>query len=145
LLSTEALAAVCQDQWLVQAPPSEYPQTRRWGSWLRTQMPSADGIIWLSRVNLNHVALVLFGDRCPGSVHVINESKIRLDTTKGAIYLNSKLAPYRIEVKPPAERRPRNQTASAEGSPADPPSEVMPPGPAVGEPAVDEGSSEVDV
>jgi RES domain-containing protein len=104
LLSSQDLAAVCQDEWLIQSDPAEYPQTRRWGSWLRTQAPDADGIIWPSRRNLNHRAIVLFGDRCPHPVRDIDDSTINLDSLRGGIYLNTKLRRHHIQVKLPARR-----------------------------------------
>src|SRR5579859_4196214 len=41
LLTTADLARACQDEWLTQTRPAEYPQTRRWGQWLRSHTPWA--------------------------------------------------------------------------------------------------------
>lgn len=104
LLTTANLAAACQDEWLVQADPPEYPQTRRWGSWLRSQARSADGFVWPSRRNLGHQALVLFGDRCPGALTLAGEPAVDLDDADGAAWLNHRLAPYRIRIMAPRHR-----------------------------------------
>jgi hypothetical protein len=102
LLTTVQLAAACQDEWLVQANPPEYPQTRGWGSWLRSQAGSAQGFVWPSRRNLGREALVLFGDRCRDALALADEPAIDLDDAAGATWLNAQLAPYRISVRPPA-------------------------------------------
>lgn len=102
LLTTVDLATVCQDEWLVQAEPREYPQTRRWGHWLRAQAPWAQGFLWPSRRDLGRQALVLFGDRCPGeALHPLAGTSVELDSEAGARWLNSNLAPYRMSVRPP--------------------------------------------
>jgi hypothetical protein len=102
LMTAEDLASAYQDEWLVQADPAEYPQTRRWGTWLRQQEPSAQGIAWPSRRNIGHQALVLFGDRCPGVIELVEGSSVELDSSTGAAWFNKQLARHRIRVRPPA-------------------------------------------
>jgi RES domain len=98
------LAAVCQDEWLVHADPSCYPQTRHWGHWLRAQAPWADGFIWPSRRDLGRESLILFGDRCGSwELKEISESAIDLDDGDGAQWLNKCLASFRISVRPSAK------------------------------------------
>jgi hypothetical protein len=104
LLSSESLAAVRQDEWLVQAGPPEYPQTRRWATWLRAQDKAAAGITWPSRRNLGHQVVVLFGDRSAGALQVVEGSSIELDSLSGARWINETLAGHRVGVKPPRER-----------------------------------------
>jgi RES domain len=102
LVTMQELADACQDEWLVQADPAEYPQTRRWGHWLRSQAPWAHGLRWPSRRNLGHHAMILFGDRCPGgSLGEEPGSAVDLDDGPGAGWLNAQLTPYRIRIKPP--------------------------------------------
>lgn len=97
------LAAVCQDEWLVHADPPSYPQTRRWGHWLRAKAPWADGFIWPSRRDLGRESVVLFGDRCAaGELREVPGSALDLDDAAGARWLNKCLEPYRISVRPPA-------------------------------------------
>jgi hypothetical protein len=105
LMTAEDLASAYQDEWLVQADPAEYPQTRRWGNWLRSQEPSAQGIAWPSRRNIGHQAVVLFGDRCPNVIEVIEGSSTDLDTAAGAVWFNKQLARHRIRVRPPSPPR----------------------------------------
>jgi hypothetical protein len=107
LLGTADLAAACQDEWLIQAEPRDYPQTRRWGSWLRAKAGAADGLVWPSRRNIGHQSVVLFGDRCDDALAVAREPTVALDGGDGAAWLNERLAQYRIRVMPPAEPLPR--------------------------------------
>ena len=96
------LAAVCQDEWLVQADPPSYPQTRHWAHWLRGQAPLADGFIWPSRRDLGRDSLILFGDRCAAPpLTEVPGSAIRLDDADGARWLNKCLAEYRISIRMP--------------------------------------------
>jgi hypothetical protein len=103
LRSTQALAKVYADEWLVQADPLEYPYTRGWAHWLRPRVLDADGFVWPSRRNLGTVAVILFGDRCQTAVdwHP-NEPVIHLDGADGLKALNQRLAPYRLTVAPQA-------------------------------------------
>ncbi len=102
LLTTVNLAAACQDEWLVQAEPAQYPQTRRWGQWLRVNTSWAQGFIWPSRRNLGERTLVLFGDRCAeGALRPVQGAAVDLDDAEGAAWLNQRLALYRIRVKLP--------------------------------------------
>jgi hypothetical protein len=105
LLTTADLAASCQDEWLVQADPPEYPQTRRWGHWLREQAPWGQGLIWPSRRDIGRSTVVLFGDRTPpGLLTPVAGTTVDLDDADGARWLNATLAPYRVQVKPPRKR-----------------------------------------
>lgn len=102
LLSAADLAAVRQDEWLVQADQAAYPQTRRWAHWIRSQAEWAQGIAWLSRRNIGHQAIVLFGDRCgDGALSADSHHAVDLDDAAGADWLNSELASYRLRVSRP--------------------------------------------
>lgn len=105
LLTTADLAAACQDSWLIHSPPSDYPQTRRWGHWLRSQAAWAQGFIWASDRDIGGRNVVLFGDRCPAaSLRVLPESVVDLDDQAGAQWLSRQLAPFRISVRAPTRR-----------------------------------------
>ncbi|WP_205315837.1 RES family NAD+ phosphorylase [Nonomuraea lactucae] len=105
LCSAEALAAVAQDTWLIQADPSDYHATRRWASWIRQQAPAAHGLIWPSRRLYARPALVLFEDRCPDGCLVADPAAGRdLDDLEGALWVNRFLAPYRASVSKPRRR-----------------------------------------
>jgi hypothetical protein len=102
LLTTADLASSCQDEWLTQTRPAEYPQTRRWSQWLRARTPWAQGMIWLSCRNLGCQSLVLFGDRLPaGVLTVVPGAAVDLDDGAGAAWLNRQLEPYRVSVRLP--------------------------------------------
>ena len=105
LFSTADLAAVCQDGWLIHSPPSDYPQTRRWGHWLRSQAAWAQGLAWPSGRDIGRQAVILFGDRCrDGALCPVQRTEQDLDDAAGARWLNEQLAPYRISVRLPARR-----------------------------------------
>jgi hypothetical protein len=63
LLDEPARVAVRQDSWLAHAEAPEYPFTRRWGHWIRSQAPWAHGLVWPSKRDGPWPALVLFEDR----------------------------------------------------------------------------------
>ncbi|UPZ29646.1 RES family NAD+ phosphorylase [Streptomyces sp. LRE541] len=64
LRAEEDLAAVCQDSWLLDSEPDDYPRTRYWAQELRRQAKDAQGLLWQSRRHRPREAVVLFGDRC---------------------------------------------------------------------------------
>ncbi|MGW0708030.1 RES family NAD+ phosphorylase [Streptomyces sp. NPDC002643] len=64
LLSGRALAAVRQDNRLLESEGAEhYESTRNWAREIRAQAPDAMGMIWGSKRNPSQRVLVLFGDR----------------------------------------------------------------------------------
>jgi RES domain len=102
LTKTADLAAVCQDEWLVQAEAQDYAFTRRWAHWLRAQAPWAQGLVWSSKRELGEPSVVLFADRCPDDVlAVCGAPGFDLDDAAGAKWLKEVLAPYRVTVRPP--------------------------------------------
>jgi hypothetical protein len=102
LCSGEALAAVAQDTWLVQAESADYHATRRWASWIREQVPTAQGLIWPSKREGGRPALVLFRDRCPDGCLVVDPRSGRdLDDLEGAIWINEQLRFYKARVVGP--------------------------------------------
>ena len=102
LTTTAELAAVGQDEWLVQAEPRDYGQTRGWARWLREQAPWAQGLIWSSRRDLGRHTMVLFGDRClPDILKPAPLPPVDLDDGPGATWLNDTLADFRASVLPP--------------------------------------------
>jgi hypothetical protein len=107
LLSSADLAASCQDEWLISAEPRDYPQTRRWGHWLRGRAPWSQGLVWPSRRDVGQRTAVLFGDRVPPeALGPVAASRTDLDGIDGAKWLNHTLSPFRIQVKPPRDARP---------------------------------------
>ncbi|MBB5153140.1 RES family NAD+ phosphorylase [Saccharopolyspora phatthalungensis] len=103
LLTGPDLAAVAQDSWLVDAEGKDaYVQTRNWAAWIRERADWADGLIWPSKRDTGHPALVLFGDRCgaDGLDGDEPELQIDLDTAIGEAWLSKMLAPYRAVVAP---------------------------------------------
>jgi hypothetical protein len=110
LVTGPDLGAIGQDAWLVNAPASQYPQTRAWAHWLRGQAGQAHGFIWSSLRDPGSMAVVLFGDRCAADfgadyeqilLHEVPELAVHLDDKDGAAWLNQLLEPYRVVIAPP--------------------------------------------
>ncbi len=102
LISTIDLASALQDEWLIQCESRDYSQTRRWAKWLRMQVPTAQGIVWMSRRDLGNRSMVLFGDRCRRVLAPGTEPAINLASRAGADWLNQRMKPYRIRIMPPS-------------------------------------------
>jgi hypothetical protein len=98
------LAAVSQDEWLIQAEQGEYGKTRRWAHWLRSQAPWAQGFVWPSKRDVGEQAVILFGDRCrPGDLMPGVLPSVDLDSRDGGMWLNDVLAAYRITIRLPPD------------------------------------------
>lgn len=119
LLTAEDRGAVGQDEWLINAGPASYAYTRRWGHWLRQQAPWAQGIIWPSAEDPEGRLIVLFGDRMsPDTLQRAPAGSVYLDSTEGADYLTTALAPWNVHIS-----RPRPD-GSLTGVPSGPPPDV---------------------
>ncbi|MDI1462843.1 RES family NAD+ phosphorylase [Catellatospora sp. KI3] len=102
LRSTLDLAAVGQDEWLVNTDPSHYGQTRAWARWLRQASDTAQGLAWQSNRHRPTSAFVLFGDRClAGTLAVLHSHTRPLYSPDGIEWLNDRLRAYRMRVEPP--------------------------------------------
>jgi RES domain len=100
-----ALRACSQSDWLTSTEPRDYPQTRHWGHWIRTQAPNAAGFVWLSKRDPTKQSYVLFGDRCPpgaievGPVFAPGGVDPNFDTDDGRAYLNHLLSVFNAHVE----------------------------------------------
>jgi RES domain len=107
LLDEPARVAVRQDTWLVDAEAPEYPFTRRWGHWMRSQAPWAQGLVWPSKRDGPRPAIVLFADRFgdpqqPGEVlRRLPKPSTDLDDQAGVRWLEKTLERYDVEVGAP--------------------------------------------
>ncbi|MER5766911.1 RES family NAD+ phosphorylase [Streptomyces sp. NPDC001985] len=105
LVSEEDLAAVFQSSWLLEGDEGRYPSTRFWAREIRRQERRAQGLVWQSRRNRPHHAVVLFGDRCGAEPLKAEPGQgCSLGTFEGAIEANRLLAPLRAVVVPPGAR-----------------------------------------
>lgn len=104
LVGMERLAAVHQDEWLIQSPPHDYPNTRRWAAWIRGQAPWSQGLRWPSKRDLDGLACILYErGGATGLVKPADAEPVPLDTAAGAVLLNRLLAPLRITIDPPGQ------------------------------------------
>ncbi|GHC81056.1 RES family NAD+ phosphorylase [Streptomyces flavofungini] len=110
LCSGAALAAVCQDNLLLESEgPEHYASTRLWAREIRAQAPEAMGMIWGSRRNPSQRALVLFGDRfahcADGPLEALSHGSIPdLGSADGIKKANEVLAPLYSAIKEPLHR-----------------------------------------
>jgi len=99
LVSATDLAAVGQNDWLVQAEPHQFARTQEWARWLRSIEQSAQGLVWQSRRDRPGRAIVLFGDRCPaGALAAVPHSEFDLDSDTGREHLRWLLRPYYVTI-----------------------------------------------
>jgi RES domain len=102
------LRAASQDTWLTMADPSDYPQTRHWGHWIRSQSPTATGFIWISKRDPTRQSYVFFDDKCPPNSFAAdptwrpNGIDPYFDDAAGLQYLTDLLQPFAADVSPPA-------------------------------------------
>jgi len=96
------LAAARQDSWLIHAESPDYLVTQRWAHWLRGSVapdgqPPA-GLVWPAKREPGGRAVLLFGDRCGGSVVRSSLGERPLDDDEGLAWLNRRLALLRTKV-----------------------------------------------
>lgn len=63
LCGAAGLGRVGQDAWLSACDEPEYPITQRWASAIRRWAPDAAGLMWMSKRDNIHRAVVMFADR----------------------------------------------------------------------------------
>ena len=103
LRSGEDLASVGQDAWLTVAPPTEYPETRRWASAIRTWAPEAAGLTWRSLREPAGFAFVFFSDRCERGAFAesrydlpVPTGEQEMDAGPARVYVEEILVRYRV-------------------------------------------------
>ncbi|MFF7144814.1 RES family NAD+ phosphorylase [Streptomyces nodosus] len=102
LMSAVDLAAVAQDPWLIHTEGADYPQTRDWGHWIRSQTKSwAQGFVWPSKRDPADQVAVFFDDR--GEAPLLEPAgapPVDFGTEEGELWLNGVLTPYRTRTAP---------------------------------------------
>ena len=78
----------------------------------RRVAPDADGLVWPSKREATEPSLMLFGDRCEGSLAVGSSSIVNLDDAVGAAWINTFLAPYEAWIVKPTCLLPRFSSSS---------------------------------
>ncbi|MDS0133224.1 MULTISPECIES: RES domain-containing protein [unclassified Amycolatopsis] len=97
LVSSEDLAAIGQDQWLL--TETQYGATREWAQWLREKAPWADGIVWQSTVDMPGETMVLF-ERDTPAVAVVDRRSCELGGTERAEWLEGVLDAHGVRTDP---------------------------------------------
>lgn len=104
LTTTEELAAVQQDSWLVTTDWWDYPRTQSWGAWLRRcSVPGPDGsrpdgLLWPSVRNPGGRNVVLYGDRCGEDLGLAPYAPVALDGERGLDWLRLRLSVLRTRI-----------------------------------------------
>ena len=101
LLSMTDLAAVSQDDWLLNSDDEGLAYTRAWAGQLWKAEPEAQGLIWMSRRNMPERAIMLFGGRCGRTpLQIRTHETIDLDDPAGLARANEMLRPFRASIDP---------------------------------------------
>ncbi|MGW7793226.1 RES family NAD+ phosphorylase [Streptomyces tricolor] len=94
LTTAEGLAAVWQDDWLIDT--EEYAGTRYWVRVIRERCAGVQGLWWTSKRCRPRPALQLFQDRCPGApLDPRPRERLRLASGDDLRTVNRLLAPLR--------------------------------------------------
>ncbi|GAA5047307.1 RES family NAD+ phosphorylase [Streptomyces similanensis] len=102
LTTAEGLAAVWQDDWLIDT--EEYAGTRYWVRVIRERGAGVQGLWWTSKRCRPRPALQLFGDRCPARPLTGRpEEHLRLASPDDVREVNRLLAPLRAVVSAPRD------------------------------------------
>ncbi|WP_086791985.1 RES family NAD+ phosphorylase [Streptomyces thermovulgaris] len=102
LTTAEGLAAVWQDEWLVDCEEREYDKTRYWVQLIRKHSTAAQGLYWTSKRCRPRRALQFFGDRCgPEPLARTPEEVYRLDSAADLKEVNRMLSPLRAVISTP--------------------------------------------
>jgi len=107
LVSAVELAALYQDDWLVQAEGDHYRLTQAWARSLRRMTPAPDGLIWQARRDRPGLCAVLFEDRANDGVSPGTEPRVVFDDEKdGGRHLAAILATHQSYIDAPAPGAP---------------------------------------
>ncbi|MFF7371171.1 RES family NAD+ phosphorylase [Streptomyces tricolor] len=102
LTTAEGLAAVWQDDWLIDT--EEYAGTRYWVRVIRERCAGVQGLWWTSKRCRPRPALQLFQDRCPGApLDPRPRECLRLASADDLRTVNRLLAPLRAVVPAPQD------------------------------------------
>ncbi|MCZ0986019.1 RES family NAD+ phosphorylase [Streptomyces diastatochromogenes] len=97
LTTAEGLAAVWQDDWLIDT--EEYAGTRYWVRVIRERADDVQGLWWTSKRCRPRPALQLFQDRCPDTPLAARPQEcLRLASTDDVRKVNRLLAPLRAVI-----------------------------------------------
>jgi hypothetical protein len=101
LCGAAGLGRVGQDAWLSACDEIDYPITQRWATALRDWAPRAAGLVWMSKRDNVHEAVVLFSDRVAADV-LVGEVARRLDTPLGLSLMTKVLAAFNVTIAGPS-------------------------------------------
>ncbi|MCC9195231.1 RES family NAD+ phosphorylase [Arthrobacter sp. zg-Y916] len=87
-----------QANQLIDTPPANYPQTRKWAA--AAHAGGLDGALWMSHHLNGNQAAVVFGDRA-SEQDLSTVSQLALDSPAGFSWLVDACAPMDVDVLPP--------------------------------------------
>lgn len=91
------LGRVGQDDWLTHCDEPDYPYTQEWAAAIRRWAPKAHGLIWTSKRDDRHFAVVLFDDRGTAARFAAS-TVLRFDEPGGAAFVRRILSRYNVAV-----------------------------------------------
>lgn len=95
LRGAAALSRIGQDAWLSAGDEEDYPLTQEWATAVRRWAPRAAGLVWMSKRDHVHEAVVLFSDRIRG--RAITGTVVRaLDSPLGVSTMSKTLAEFNV-------------------------------------------------
>lgn len=103
LRSGKDLGAIGQDTWLTTCNAGEYPFTRAWAHWLRSQTSDSAGLVWYAKREPGQQSFILFKDRCPTNLLEDAPGPLTGDCLfeqrEGFQWLRTTLALYRVAIR----------------------------------------------
>jgi len=87
------LGRIGQDAWLSACDEDDYPLTQEWATAIRRWAPDAAGLVWMSKRDNVHEAVVLFSDRI-AAAGIAGRVVRRLDSPLGESLMSKTLAEF---------------------------------------------------
>lgn len=87
-----------QTAWLSTCDSHDYPHTRHWAAWLRTQAPGHSGLAWRSRRDQGRWAYVLYERQVPAGALVVVNS-ISVEKGAGLKVVRKALSMHNLVIK----------------------------------------------
>lgn len=91
LCGAAGLGRIGQDAWLTACDEVDYPITQGWATAIRRWAPDAAGLVWMSKRDNVHEAVILFSDRMPAGA-ITGEVVRHLDSPLGVTLVEKVLA-----------------------------------------------------
>jgi RES domain len=95
LRGAAGLGRIGQDAWLSACDEDDYPLTQEWATAIRRWAPDAAGLVWMSKRDNVHEAVVLFSDRI-AAAGITGRVVRPLDSPLGESLMSKTLAEFNV-------------------------------------------------